>query len=115
MAYGITNFKRSLVAYTAEDGNVYANPMRTALIGAFAASPPAITAGTTYLSFPVGWRMAHVWAIASDGATPPNKLRKKFPVTTSVEAPTYGDTSASVDGVVWTAIGYVGEKQTKKI
>jgi hypothetical protein len=110
MAYGITDFTRVLVAYTSSNTTVYNTPMRHALIGAFTGVPAAATGSNP--EFPIGWRKAHIWATASTGVTNAPKLRKKFPINANVAPPTNGTTStAAVDGVTWTAQGFVGERE----
>ena len=112
MAYGIVDFTRVLVAYTSENANVYNVPMRHALIGSFTGVPIAST-GPNDGSFPVGWRMGHIWAIASTGVAGAPKLRKKFPINASAVPPSNGTAGAAnvPDGVTWTAQGFVGERQ----
>jgi hypothetical protein len=110
--YSITDFSKSKVDYARPDGTLNISSMRTAFIGAWTGSPVVHpgTGGAT-ISKPQQVKMAHLWATAVDGATPPKTYRKHFPLNANVAVPAVGTVSAkAVDGLTWSAMGYVGER-----
>jgi hypothetical protein len=109
MTYAITDFTRTDINYIAPGGTTYRSSMRTAFLGAWASSPVAVTGSPPILT--KGVKMAHIWATASTGVSGASDLLKKFPVNASMTPIAPGtDSTVPVDGLTWTAMGYVGQK-----